>query len=551
MAFSCQGIQSAIPMMIEGGVVADSFGNKLKIDKKQLIFWGVAFIPLAVYVLTIFSYSVNIPFYDDFDFILSFLNTKKATFPLGDQLTLMLKRETDHIPFFPKLLFAIDLAINGTINFYHLIVLGNICLAALAILIYKCYSAKPETKIRTFIPILFILFQLQYWEIPTWPGAAVVFFTTIFFGLFALYLLKRGEGIYFAAAAGMSTIAAFTGGNGFFILISGMGFLFEQRRIKDLIYWSIFSFILFCFYGYIYSSQGTDSLAALVSQITQHPLRFLIYYWAATGSAAGLGIEYLSIAFGFIFFCWFVYLTHKKYFKQNPIIYHFMVFLMLTAFVVASKKSSLGIDIILFTSRYRLISILLMATVAVSLFELFNHGLPEKVFFKYIQAYIIILFVLSYILYLPFISGRYHEVKTGINGLLHNDPPRAYDILQASIRNHIYEPPKMYLENINPHYKRSAEDKLNNFMNRFNQRSNDDTTLTLRLNWNKTDWFKTKLHILLQKPEVIFLFNSGLTPTSIREILHKVNPDTYQGKIIIQNDPHSADKQPKDSINVK
>jgi len=508
--------------------------------------------PLFIYIATVFLYSVNIPFYDDFDVILSFLNIYKSAFGIKNHLNILFERVTDtHIIFFPRLLFLLDTFLNGKINLNHLTYIANLCLIILVVLIYRCYRCEKENKLRSFLPVPFLFFQLQYWELTTWPGAAIVFLPTFLMSFLAIYYLNNRGKIYFLAAAGMSVMAIFTAGNGILVLLVGSGLLVIQKRVKELGAWIVFCFILFLLYGFFYLFQRNDSIISLGFQWIQHPLLFISYFLAATGSAPGFGFNILSISAGFFIFLYFIFLTYKKYYEHNPVIYFFMIFLMLSAFAIATIRTSFGIDIILLTSRYRMVSVLIMVTICISMLELFYLDLSKNHQVKYILAYSIIIFILSYALYLPFINGRYNEVKSGVNGFLHNSPGRAYEVIQAASKSGIYNLPSGFLEKINPDTTRNAGTKLTNFMDRFNDINTNDSTLTMRINISKNNIFNSTFHIFLQKPGVIYLFNSGLTPTTIREILHNVNPDNYRSNICVEIEPTVYNEPQKDQRNGK
>jgi hypothetical protein len=387
-----------------------------------------------------------------------------------------------------------------------------------------------------YLPIPFFLFQLQYWEITTWATTAIIFLPTFLFGLMAIFFLGIQRSFYLLAACITGMLAAFSAGNGFFVFPVGFIMLLLQRRMRDLLVWTIFSLCFIIFYAFLYTSQGNDAFGPGIFDLILDPFSLVCYFMAAVGSAGGLGIKIFSIISGIILTLWFLYLTQQRYFNRNPVIYFFMVFLLLTALAIALKRSSYGIDLILLTSRYRLISILLLVSASISFLEIYCDDRERIHFFKYTLKYSIALFFLSYLLYLPFLAGRYHELATGINGgLLHNNHKSAYDIINLSVQKGVYSPPAGFLHRIDPGYTRNAESKINNFTTRFNQVHKSDMTFTLRFNIPNGNILDTNMHVLLQKPEVIYLFNSGLTPTSIRKVLHNVEPDDFKSDIYIKN----------------
>lgn len=523
--------------------------NDISDKAKGLLRVVIFFLPVLIYTSVLVSNSIDVPFYDDYDVILSFLNQFRSTQGFSDSLALLLKKESDHIPFFPRIAFWADAVLNGHLNFIHIIYAANACLAGILILLYRSCADIRENKLKLFLPVPFLLFQIQYWEVTTWAVTAMIFLPAIFFSLLSFFLLGRQKPFHLPAACAVGVIAAFSAGNGFFIFPSGFAMLLLQRRMKELLVWTFFSFFFVVSYLALYTVQGNDVFGSIISPLMHHPLLLATFFSAAAGSAAGLGINIFSVVAGFSILLWFFFITYRNYYNRNPIIYAFMVFLLMTAMAVALKRSSYGIDLILFTSRYRLASILLLVVVYISILELLPDDTGKIRFSKYFLIFSVILFVLSYLLYLPFLKGRYHEVATTDNGLLHNNQPAAYNIIQYAELNDIYKLPAGYLKQIDPHFRRSAETKFINFSTRFNQVNRSDTTLTLRFNIPEGNIYNTNIHILFQKPEVIYLFNSGLTPTTVRKVLHNVNPDIFKSDICIMKRQSNLQNSKREGLN--
>lgn len=496
---------------------------------------GVIFcIPILIYAVTVICNSVNIPFYDDYELILSFLVNYKNTQGFNDSLNLLLTGGDAHNGFFAKLVYLTDTLLNRHLNFIHLIYAANICLLGILILFYISGRCNHSKKIFLFLPVSFLLFQLQYWEISTWAVAAMVFLPTFLFSLLTLFLLNMRRVFYMSAAYVTGLMAAISAGHGLFVFPAGFALLLMQRRMKDLIMWSAFSLSVVAFQVFLYTIQGNNFLSRVSGFSLNNSFSYIPIFLASVGTAVGLGIKSFSIIAGLVIVLLFLYITLKKYYQKNPVMYFFMIFLLLINMAIALTRSSEGIDIILFTSRHRIVSILLLIVSYISLLELLPDDVKRTQFSKLSLVFAVILFSLSYFLYLPFLNGRYNEVKMGVNGLLHNNPKSAYNIIRSSERNDIYIPPPGFLDNISPDFKRNENTKLNNFVSRFNKRSITDTTFTMRINIPPGNILGSRIHIFLQKPEVIYLFNSGLTPTTIRETLHNVNPDDFSSDIYIK-----------------
>lgn len=524
-----------------------NFLHNIHINKIFLLWVTLFLLPILIYGYIVLSYSINIPIYDEYELILQFLTDFSHANGFQDSLSILLKRENDHIPLFPKLFFLVDSFLSAQLDFTHIIYIANAFLLGIFFIFYKHSSHHGQDKLKNFLPIPFLLFQIQHWELVTWAGAALIYLSPLLFCILALIFINRRNRYGLSIACIFAIISSFSAGNGFFILPTIAALLLLQRRFTEFVVWAIFSSALTISYLAIYASQGHESTYFSSLSFFQHPLYVFISFLATTGSAAGIGIKSISIISGFVILSWYLYITYKKYYHQNPVIYFFLSFLLLTSIALAFKRSDFGLDLILLTSRYRIISILIMIASYIAFLE-FNSSPSENALLKKLfPLFAILLFILSYLLYAPFIKGRYNELQSGVNGLLHNNPAMAYDVLIESKENKIYIPPAGYLSKLDPKLKRTAEMKLNRFASRFNQRHQGDTTLTLRINVPQGRILDTTMHIFLQKPEVIYLFNSGLTPTSIREILHNVKPDYFMSDIYIKEKYPAGDK---DDLNV-
>lgn len=494
-------------------------------------------IPVCIYAYAITRFSINIPHYDDYVLILDFLNQYKNTHSFTGALSLIFSQVFEYRIAFAKSAALIDYYINGHLSFVRLIYLGNIAWFFVFVLLYKASGIKREFKLAALLPVPFLFFHLQYWESSTWAIIALDQLSVFFFSLYCIYLLNQNTWASLLAAMIPASIAPYTSPNGLFVLIIGFVYLVirKERDCRSTFIWCLFSVILYTLYFANYIPQASSWHNSGFLEYKMHPMSFIINYFALLGASAGFGFEYLSIISGFCMFLWICWLQYRKYYNANPVIYFFIIFLLGTLFATLVSRAGYGTELYLYTSRYRIGSSLLLVCLYISWMDLLNGPAAIK-WAKRVLPFAVIFLVLSWALYLPFMSGRYEELRTGVNGLTNANHLHAYKTILEASKNNIYHLPKGYLDKIAPDYKRDEKTKFRNFTERFNARDCKDTTLTFRINLPGNDPFNSKLNILLQKQGVIYLFNSGLTPTTVREVLHQIDPDNYKSELILKNE---------------
>src|SRR6185437_2047779 len=96
--------------------------------------------------------------------------------------------------FFARAIGWLQLLICGRINFAVLGVIGNVFVALLALLLWKIFLPAHKnltTRLVLFIPVSWLLFQLQYWGTVNSPFAGLQNLPIILFSFSAIYLVNR------------------------------------------------------------------------------------------------------------------------------------------------------------------------------------------------------------------------------------------------------------------------------------------------------------------------------------------------------------------------
>jgi hypothetical protein len=349
--------------------------NFRSVKWRQCFYVLLCLIPIVVFFGMIWKYALNIPFWDDYDAVLLFLVKYSDTSTFFEKFKLVFSQHNEHRIVFNRLVTLGQFYLNGTVDFRHLIFIGNIGLIGVLGVLYHSLKVKKH-KLLFLVPIAFLLFQPQYWENINWAMASLQNFYVIFFAFLSLLLVsKKGKGSLFGGLL-FAILATFTQGNGMFVFPVGLGILLYQRRYKALPAWVLATLmcLLFYFNDYIQPAQHPSITEALY-----HPVRTLHYFFSFIGSSLGFNNS-SSLLIGMGVTAYFFAITVKKYFKRNTLVYGLFCFLFISAAAAAATRSGFGIEQA-FASRYSIVSILFYILIYMSLIEIFPKLKKHIVFF--------------------------------------------------------------------------------------------------------------------------------------------------------------------------
>ena len=117
---------------------------------------------------------------------------------------------------------------------------------------------------------------------------------------------------------------------------------------------------VFAIGSYFYRYVNPADHPSVVEPITNDPVGYMGHVLALLGGVFTENVA-MAIVIGSILFGFVVYLTVRKYFLENPIIYALMIFLMLTSVAGSAARFGFGIEQAL-VSRYTIISALLVVS---------------------------------------------------------------------------------------------------------------------------------------------------------------------------------------------
>lgn len=229
-------------------------------DKKyiQILLLVLATIPLYIYSKTLYSHAVNIPFYDDYDAILGFLNKwKHLTFE--NKIYSLLDQHNEHRILSSRIIYASYYSLFGNINFNHLLLIGNLQLGFIAILVVIIFFDQLREIYGLFIFVVSIcLFDLSSYENSIWTMASIANYGVILLFLMSVYSYSKRNRYLLLIAVLCHLACILSNGNGAIAGFSIILFnLLNRDKIKTIIA-SALTIIGLYFYFYNYHSSNMN-----------------------------------------------------------------------------------------------------------------------------------------------------------------------------------------------------------------------------------------------------------------------------------------------------
>jgi hypothetical protein len=338
--------------------------------KKAAIF-AVSSLPVLFYFWYLWRFSTPFPNEDDIPAILAFIN---RAFPFTDDTwRFLLVPFREHVILPAKIIAYFQVLFTGSMNLKAMILLGNLFWVRI---LWLLYALTKEAKLSSFyfLPVPFILFQVQFSETALWPMALWSNLIVVWLAIESLNLLitSRKEGWRFGLAFSLAFAATFSNGNGLLVLIIGFGVLLLQRAEKTrLLLWLSLSVISIAGYGWAKSLGIPDHTYG----IQTNPLKWLLgcmIFMGNYGDFVSGSLRNLALFLGFVLTILLItvnFLQIKKadyftsiYFKLAS----FFLFILMTGAAVALLRTEpVGLEA-MYLGRYRHYSALAVSIVYVT-----------------------------------------------------------------------------------------------------------------------------------------------------------------------------------------
>ncbi len=403
-------------------------------------------IPVTLFYFLLNAGLANIPNWDDYDSVLSFIiHFAEQRGAIDKILLILLTQHNEYKIIFGNMLFSTEYLLDGSINFIFLQMVGNVFVLLVFYATYKVYLyALPAAyhKMLLFIPVPFFIFQLQYWGTLDWASPGLQNITVIAFAILSLYFLCRNRKIDFATSCIFLILSVFSSGNGLFVIPLGLLMILQKKQFSRIAPWLVISSILVALYFYRYSF-GTGHGLSIDFYLKHFDIRYTLSF---LGSAISRSNYHLAIALGMVFSMMFLLMITSGFYRSNPPAFYTALFIFTTALVVSMIRSQHGVEESM-TSRYRIYSDILL--VMGYIFLLYNN-LNRRNLVLLIGCVIAIPFCAynDYVNY-PKLVRRYNQLQEGVgtwmmtgNGLTYPSEKRANMLISESSKFGIYSLPK-------------------------------------------------------------------------------------------------------------
>ncbi|WP_167267408.1 hypothetical protein [Dyadobacter arcticus] len=437
------------------------------------------FMPILIWVFVIFYYSVNLPWYDDFDPFPDFLHKWMIDTDLSNRMHLLFQPNNEHRMVVGKLVTLIYYWTTGQLNFTFLHIAGGIFTLGTLILFWRAFE-KSRLSWWYFLPVPFLLFQLQFHLAFLWAICGLQHPPVVFFATLSMFLLARNR---FGWAALAGVCATYAMSSGIFVWPAGIVVLLIGSHYKQLIVWCVAAVFAVGFYFYGLSAQGNESS---VTFLIQNPHLPVLGFFAFLGGLFDFFPEkpilvrsVLPVIMGFLVMIWVViWLVRQimpwlKYTlnwpKQSPkwsqqqsegslevktfrvFLVGILTFLLVDALVIGLLRTRFGFFVMI-VSNYKIYPALFLTIAYLAFISSATRDNVRKLGFRISVVTSILIWGISMYSYLPVISERqkYYTVNGynqefngyGLGHVPYSESAAYVDILMKDmVRRGIYRYP--------------------------------------------------------------------------------------------------------------
>jgi hypothetical protein len=176
------------------------------------------------------TYSVNFPYYDDFEALTKFVYDFHTHSSLLKRVSLLFAQNFEHRVVLLKSVALVHYFVTGSLNFKALILVGNLSLLG-CWLVFFLYYTKGQLPLSALVIVTGLLFQIQHYEDTViWATCALQHAPCLFMTLVAVYAALQGRG-WTGLLAG--ALAMFSSANGIItplLVIATLGWMGRPRQ---------------------------------------------------------------------------------------------------------------------------------------------------------------------------------------------------------------------------------------------------------------------------------------------------------------------------------
>ena len=195
----------------------------------------VGITPILFFIYYVWQYTINIPFLDDNLYYTKAVVDVNKSQSFTETFKIFMRQHTitEHKTPVSRIAAFLIYKITGKLNFFTFAQIGNFTLFGILFLFWRFFR-KHAWNIVYFLPIPFLLFQMQTNENQFWMGCAWLYYPIGLWQMTTFYLLSYQKPRYFIFAMLSAIFVTFIFSNGMFVFFPATLILLYQKRYKDL-----------------------------------------------------------------------------------------------------------------------------------------------------------------------------------------------------------------------------------------------------------------------------------------------------------------------------
>lgn len=328
-------------------------------------------LPILVFGIFFFTYSLNVPWFDDFESIPYFLQRFLDLPTWPEKAEALLRPNNEHRVVYARLVVWTYYLLTETINFRMLMVIGNASFLVVLFLFYRSLR-RASLPVWYLLPVLFLLLNAQNQMLTFTALFTLQYLAIIMLVFLAVYQLAKNTTAGFVAGIFLAFLTTFSMGNGMLVWASGLVMLFYQRQWIRLAIWGVLmaTAVFLYFYGYPVQQGNSEGFAFL----TEHYLQIISGFFVFVGSLFDLVPPWplawrsvLPFVAGVVMVIFLAVWSFQRLFRDHQPPTHWnafflgcIVFLICNAGIVALFRTRFGFGMMLWGS-YRAYTMVLAA----------------------------------------------------------------------------------------------------------------------------------------------------------------------------------------------
>lgn len=191
-------------------------------------------IPVLFFISYVGKYTINIPFLDDSLYYTECLLDVNKSKSLSEAFWIFMKQHTitEHRTPISKFVAWLIYKTTGSLNYTILAHLGNLFLGGMLWLFWRFFK-KHDWHLVYFLPIPFLIFQMQTFENQFWTICNWTYYPIGFLQMLVLYHLSYQQKHHLKYAILFAFLATFTFSNGMFVFLPALLVLLFQKRYQE------------------------------------------------------------------------------------------------------------------------------------------------------------------------------------------------------------------------------------------------------------------------------------------------------------------------------